>query len=504
MAKGSVRKAARSQRRGFALMVVLILVIMLAVLVYGLQSDVQREAAVSGNVRDDLRAAYLAQMALIRGQVILRLDKASDYDSLNEEWSKPLSWEGETWGDDGSSEGDRPKDPMVLISDEDRKFNLLMLVRGTEDQQKEAAEVLKRLIDICRRTDERLEGTSERLGEKILDGTPRNTRNLGEDSDVNTATLVSNLVKYLQERLTEESDELEFTATEDGDVRSMKKQTPYEMLTLGELLQVEGWTEKLLYGPVRKADAPIEKGSSDEPEEYRPWNELTDEERFEQTRAAVESADLRSRDPNPLGIIHYLTLYTSGRININTASRELLLALDADLTWDVVDQILTAREQDRQDVAEAEETGEIPVDEPPPEGEEEEEEDKASFRAQDIAAYAAFVTRVSGEQTEEGAAAPEIKDFTEEIFNRFKPWLTVRSTVYSVEASATAGKVTHSIRAVYRRTGSNQAAAPAAPAAGQPAPATPAAPAEGEAAEDGFPPEPKIKLTLLFRDVAIR
>lgn len=498
-------KSARRQRRGFALLVVLILIVMLAVLVYGLQSDVQREAGVSGNVRDDLRAAYLAEMALVRAGTFLRLDKYSDYDSLNEDWSKPLSWEGEQFG---TAEGDKPTEPKVLVVDEDRKFNLLLLVRGSEEQQKQAAEVLMRLIEICRRTDKRLLENSEFLGEPILTGDVRRSRRVGDSQEANPETLVRNLVKYLQERVTEESDELEFGEAE-GDARSMKKQTPFEMLTLGELMQIEGWAEdqSLVYGGVRKADEPIERRSDSE-EPPTPWHEMTEEERFESTRSAIEADDMRSRDPNPIGIINFLTLYTVGRINVNTASREILLALDPDLTWDVVDKIVTARQQDRVDVREAEETGEVPLpEEPLPEGEE--EEDNASFRAGDIANYAAFAQRVNNQEAGEGEQpAPEIEGLTEEVFNRFRPWLTVRSTVYAVEASATVGKITHKIKAVYRRTGTNQAPAdPAQPAQpgqpappAQPAPTQPEQPAEGE--EDGLPPQPSMKLTLLFRDVS--
>src|SRR5690606_9137491 len=145
---------------------------------------------------------------------------------------------------------------------------------------------------------------------------------------------------------------------------------------------------------------------------YRAWYELTDEERFEQERTAIEQADERSFDPAPIGLKHYLTLYSGGLININTAPRELLLALDPDLTWEIVDQIITAREQGRVDVRNEELTGEIPeyntpasTAPPPATGEGEGEaagtdEDQASFRAADIANYAAFVQRVKNQQTE--------------------------------------------------------------------------------------------------------
>lgn len=512
----------RARRRGFALLMVLLLVMLMAVLVFGFQRDVMRESALSGNSQDYLRAELLANMGMIRASVMLRLDESAEYDSLNEPWAERLSWEGETWGNDFGDETETPKPPEVLITDEERKFNILTLVRGSDEQRKAAAEILKRLIAICRREDGRLSD--------YMDGNVRSVRRLGEDN-VNADTLVRSLVSYLEERATEDAEDLEFTALpegETGDIRGMRKQSPFEMLSLGELKQIEGWNSELLHGPVRKSDEPLEFGGQEEEEdeEYRGWHHLSGEERFEHMRESVEAADTRSRDPNPIGILPFLTIYTEGRININTASRELLLALDEELTWEVVEEIMTAREQDRQVVREAEETGQIPehIDplyNPPPtgdlEGEGEEEEDNASFRTADIATYAAFVQRVTSQTSEEGQAEPEILDFNEEIFTRMRPWLAVSSSVYAVEVSATVGKVTHGIKALYRRT-IPPAQTPQQPQpTGQPQqpdqPLDPQQPGQPQNPQDQplttaegtpLPQEPTARLTLLFRDVVTR
>jgi type II secretory pathway component PulK len=444
MAQGLI-SGVRRVRRGFALLVVLLLIITLAIVVYILQREVARESFVSANLRDDLASAYLANMGLVRGQVVLRLDDKADYDSLNEPWAKPLRWSGETFGETGEAGSVKPAEPQVLISDEERKFNLLTMVRGNEEQRKRAVETFMRLVNICRREDERIK--------QYLDGGVRTVRRANDDTP-NTDTLVRNLIKYLEERASEDSDELEFTSEKatKADQRSMKKQTPFQMLTLGELLQVEGWTHELLHGPLRVAGP--ESGGGDP--DTRGYYELTDQEKFDRTRQQIESLDTRSRDPNPLPLIHYITLYSSGRININTCSREVLLALDARLTWDVVDRIITAREQDRRDVQAAEANGgTLPEAQPadpnaPP-------EDKASFRTQDLASYAAFVARASNEETQQGQQSA-LEGFTEEMYTAIRPWLVVRSTVFRVEASAKVGKITTTTYAIYRRTGSNQAA----------------------------------------------
>jgi type II secretory pathway component PulK len=506
----AARKSGNRRRRGFALLIVMILIVLLAVLVFAFQRDVSREVSISANVRDDLKSAYLAQMALVRGQVILRLDEHADYDSLNEPWAQPVTWEGETWGTEDSADGEgaTPTPPDIRITDEERKFNLLMLVRGNENQQTKARETLERLIAICRRED-------DRLGD-YLDGEARSTRRAGDDS-MNTETLVKNLVKYLEERASEDSDDLEFTANPNAkpDVRSMKKQTPFEMLTLGELLQVEGWTEALLYGPVRRADEAMVAKGEEEEEEPRDWRDLSEQEKFEQRRESIEGVDQRSTDPNPLPLLGFITLYSTGFINVNTAPREILLALDERMTWDVVEQILTAREADRQDVIAAEENGgTLPEEEEEPtldeNGQPAEEEDKASFRPTDLASYTAFITRVNNatppaegeEPPAEGTPPAEIEGFNEEIYNAIRPWLVVKSTVFEVEASALSGKIRHTIRAVYRRAGTNEAPAPtdgAPPTDGTTPPADDAAATE----EDALPPEPAMTLTLLFRDVSV-
>ena len=493
------RGTRRARKRGFALLIVMILIVLLAVIVFAFAQDVAREVSISENVRDDLKSAYIAQMGMVRGQVILRLDDQAEFDSLNEPWAQPVTWEGETWGAEGgeesSEDGSSIQPPVIIITDEERKFNLLTLVRGNAQQKEKAADVLKLLIDICRREDDRL----------VLEGESRSVRSLGESAAANTDTLVRNLVKYLEERESEDSDDLEFTAdpTAEPDVRGMKKQTPYEMLTVGELLQVEGWTNDLLYGPIRKADEGIAAREEEEEEPgYTDWRDLTDQEKFEQRRDSIEQIDQKSVSPDPLPLINFITLYSTGFINVNTCAREILLALDKEMTWDVVDQILTAREADRQDVVAAEENGGVLPEEEEPlptEGEEPaEEEDKASFRPQDLAGYQAFVTRVNNQASEEGEPAPTIEGFTEEIYNRIRPWLVTRSTVFVVEASATVGKVTHTIRSVYRRTqapGGNQP---------QPAPGEGEQPAQPEVPpEEALPSEPSMNLTLLFRDIVV-
>jgi hypothetical protein len=509
-------------RRGGTLIMVLLLVMTMSVLVLSLGNIVIREVSQTANVRDDTRAVYLAEMGLVRGQVMLMLDEHADYDSLNEIWTKSFTWEGETFGDDsmagqwgsggsfggsgsragrssrfdehesaggGGSSGAADKPPEVFIVDEERKFNLLTLVRGNNEQKRMAAEVLTRLIEICRRQDDRL----------ILDGQVRRVRRIGEDS-MNPDTLVRNLIRYLEERPSDDAGrmEMDFGPEDEIDQRSMRKQTPYEMLTISELLLVEGWTRELLHGPARieEEEDPYERDFESRFAGRRGSSEVLERE-FEEKRRSIEAADERSRDPDPIGLIHYITLYSTGRININTAAREVLLALSPDITWETVERIITAREQDRRDVIEAEETGELPMAELP--GADEEVEDNASFRPQDLANYQAFVSRVNNEMPEGGEQAQlsHLDDFNEEIYNAIRPWLTVISSVFTVESSATVGKVTHSLKAVFRRSNVE----PQQPQGNNGAPQQPQQPTPLRSNEDALPPMPEIRLTLLFRRV---
>ena len=477
-------------RRGIALMVTLLLIMLLSVVVWSFQRDVMREIHMSGNVRDDLKAAYQAQMGLVRAQAILRTDEKADYDSLNEPWAKPTNWKGETFGNDSAEETTAGVQPQVIITDEERKFNLLTVIRGSEKQREAAAQTLERLINICRRQDERLE----------LEGATKNVRKRDDGRELSTEVLVKNLIKYLEEKAREDSDELDITARDDAnpDYRSINKQSPFPMLTIGELMQIEGWTKALLFGKPHENTS----GTSGSNEESTDYYSLGETEQFEKRKQTIENIDAQSRDPENIGLMPFITLYSMGQINVNTAPRELLLALNKDLTWDVVDKILTAREAARQEIVAAEENGGTPpaAEQPAtnPDGSTAEEEDKASFRTQDLASFKAFGERITGEK--DGA----VEGLTEEIFNAIKPLLTVKSRAFMVEAQGHSGKVTKTMRAIYKRTGSNAAAAPAAttPAATTPAATTPATPAAAApaASEDGLPPDSKVTLTLLLID----
>ncbi len=479
---GSTRKS----RRAVALLVVLLLVMLLAIVVWSFQSEVTREINVSANVRDDLKAAYLAQMGMVRGQAIMRLDDKADYDSLNEPWAQPVSWKGEAFGSDDPEGTSAVVEPKIFITDEERKFNVLTLVRGSAKQRTAAAEVLTRLIEICRRNDDRLE----------LDGEVKNVRKRSDDREVSTENLVKNLIKYLEERAREDSDDLEFTARENEkvDSREIKKQSPFPMLTLGELLQIEGWTRDLLFG--KPPETLAEGSTSTEPP--KKYYDMTDEEKFEDRRKSVESIDEQSRSPEPIGLLPFITLYSTGQININTCPREMMLALNKDLTWDVVDAIITAREQARKDIVAADENGGTPpAEEEPatnPDGTPV-EEDKASFRTQDMATFKAFGDRITGE------ADGKVEGLTEEIFNAIKPLLTVRSRVFMVESQGRSGKMFKTLRGVFVRTGSNPATTTTGTGGtggtGTGGTGTSTTPTTEST---GIPPDSKISLTLLLMD----
>src|SRR5690606_2506225 len=89
----------------------------------------------------------------------------------------------------------------------------------------------------------------------------------------------------------------------------------------------------------------------------------------------------------PLNLSKYITIWGDGKININTAAHPVLLALSSHLTDQMVQDILRARDQARDDYEKAREEGDTP---PPPAGAtagegQAEEEDRNSFRAADIA-----------------------------------------------------------------------------------------------------------------------
>lgn len=322
----------------------------------------------------------------------------------------------------------------------------------------------------------------------------------------------------------------------------MKKQSPYTLLTIKELLLAERMTPSVLLGydpalvspgnPTGKPDEDLQ--AEREEREAREFDPLTgqplsgrDLDKWGADSSRVAAADDRSYSRRPLPLVDYITNFGDGRINVNTASREVLLALSEHLTWQMVEDILVAR-----DAAKARETAveqgreADPVDPnaAPPVGETGnpatgEEPDNRSFRAADIASATAFYNRIvqnivddRGNTPEPAAGEEGVPEAWKLAFEDLRPFLTVRSRHFRVRSSAKVDKIRRTLEAVFRRDQGGATPAPAAnpaPTPNQPGTnptptptPTPSTPNDttgtGRAGDPIIPNEPNVRLSLVY------
>src|SRR5690606_26936227 len=101
------------------------------------------------------------------------------------------------------------KQPTVMTSDEQGKFNLKLLLDDNgldEETKKKGEEFLERLIEICSRRDDRL-----RLGDD--EDTPQSSRKGDEDT---ARQIVTSIKEYLDKREVDEGDNATFDASDRG------------------------------------------------------------------------------------------------------------------------------------------------------------------------------------------------------------------------------------------------------------------------------------------------
>src|SRR5688572_9367369 len=136
----SVRLRAKDQR-GFALILVMILCMMMLVVVSELAFQAEYELLAAHNVTDLVQIDYAidGQLEVVLGQ--LRYDKRqNDVDSEYDEWNSDRV-RSRKEGDIGLT---------THVYDEQGKFNLVRLVTGNDAQKLRAKEILVRILDLFR------------------------------------------------------------------------------------------------------------------------------------------------------------------------------------------------------------------------------------------------------------------------------------------------------------------------------------------------------------------
>ena len=120
-----------------------------------------------------------------------------------------------------------------------------------------------------------------------------------------------------------------------------------------------------------------------------------------------EEDDTENRKP----LLDFITCYSTNirKINVNTAPKEVLMALTENMPSEIISGILDARKQTEEDIENADP--------------EDEDKDTSSFRANDIASKSNFSKKID----------VEIDD---EIWNDIKDWFSVKSEYFSVVSTA--------------------------------------------------------------------
>ena len=385
--------------RGVVLMLSALCILCLIVIVHSFVSTITVDAIIADNQKQTVTTYWAARAGILLGATHLELDDEAAFDSLNEPWGTPI--EDRQIGDTLV---------QVVAIDEERRFNILGLVRAEEEADKEWADkVLERLIQVARNED----------NESLL------------PDELNASEIVENIKEWLED--TDASGDQDTSLSETGPSAGaaniekaneveINKSSPFEILTVAELMQVKGVTRELLYGP--------------------PKTEL--ENQNPDPDAPPEEAE-----PTRVALLDFITTSSSVplQVNINTAPKEVLVAvMMADgmvqsTAESVADSILTARMMEEEEDTTSGSTTE------------EETEDTASFKAADIGAnaYDAFVEKIDNQE------------LTSEAYGKLRARLTVRSRYFSVVSTAVEskeneqgekkkGRIQQTWRAHYQRT----------------------------------------------------
>ncbi len=510
----------RLSRCGVALLITMIVVMLYVILSHHYIYLATGYSQLIANDRDEKVALWSARGGVYRARAQIKLDAELNFDSLNEDWARPIEL-----GETDVAEG---VEAEVTVLDEEGKFNIFLLVADGVDPQskRHAEESFERLVEILRRQDRRLAGIRDYVDDW---DEPEANRD-----DPTATQIIRGVVDYIKKEGREDGTQATFSK-DDGSRFGVPKQSAYSLLTIRELLFVERMNERILYGidPALVTPENPEGNIQQEEERLRREYDALSGERLSRNAARLQEADSRritdandkSYSRHPLPLADYITIWGDGRININTASREVLLAMSQHLTWQMVEDIVEARDAAVARERAIEEGNEAdPQDQPPPplageDGSTEStvDEDNRSFRAADVASAVAFYNRIyqniSGDRGEEYQPVQQVEQLPQEwqsAFADLQPFLTVRSRHFRVRSTAKVEKIRKTYEAVFRRDAGtaqpqpNQPAQPNQP--GQPGqpnqPAQPAQPAQPRRSIDDpvIPDEPNVRVTLLYFD----
>jgi len=365
---------------GVVLITVVLVIVLLAVLVMQFIYLSSLDKKMASGARDSVEAYYLARAGINQAIALLEKDKLSDMDSgesgetnsgegqtkgVGEEEEEGVDSLDEEWSMPGSSVELGTGEFVFKIVDEDRKFNLNLIL---EDAVKEISDARTELSggepaaekEEEKLTDEDRDDPLKKIArekkrreeeEKSKKDEEKEKKDKESDDDENKKIKIDDesseylSAKLLLEKIRELADEADGidpfaislfdtpTGTMDaivdwiedkpsGSIDGIERKGPIE--TIGELALIKDMTETMLEGwPLREEIKVEEKG--DGLELIDPW-----------------------ADKPFLGLRGYMTVYGDGKVNINTASKEVLEVMLQDENDDqmtLADDIIAAREE---------------------------------------------------------------------------------------------------------------------------------------------------------------
>jgi type II secretory pathway component PulK len=424
------RVAARSRRSegptnpresGVALVITLLILTILIVIVFQLSYTTKVNLRLAKNRLDGTVLEYAFLGALTRAKEYISADaRENEWDGPTDSWATvSLS------ADEGLEEYDYARDPWydgeeggdaesrveleVAIIDEDRKLNISLLrPRPANDRNQRDERDRNRSGDNRNRDDsgqprerEQREPTNrlaeEKIRERVFDGLISILAEFREGTPYAlTGTDARDIAESIRDyivrptRRNAPDDEIPTPQTED-----------YPLLTVDELLLIPGVTEDLLY----------DFEDPDQPSFIVP------------------------------GLLHFVTVWSSGLVNVNTAPEIVLRALFEPDNRDRAADIVEYR-----DSGEEEQDRDSDRDRDSRDEDRDRDRDRRSSRDRD-------------EDEEESAGifkqVSELQNsvLDNESYQEILPFITTRSTVFSVHVTGKRGKVTVHKRVVYRRIG---------------------------------------------------
>lgn len=276
------------RQSGIALVLSILVLAILIVVVLELVYTTRIEESLARNLSEGREADMAADAAVELAQALLDQEKSDSPDTPDSDWAGKRS---------GLKLGNATVD--FEITDESSKFNIRLLNSKNEKVKKWAEESLLRLVK------------SARTGEEL------------ENDEIEPEKIVERISNWAGKGETREDSAV------DG-IKAGDEEEELRLLSIAELLFLEGFTPELVFGKEKTE------------EELKEEEEKEKEKKDDDSLAAGEREVKKEKTP----LANLLTVWSDGRININTACREVLMALHEGITEETADRIIGHRESE--------------------------------------------------------------------------------------------------------------------------------------------------------------